>query len=341
MTLPTQEEANEDFFRRSRSEWKQLGDIPIPKIPALALRGNRIGEMLVTREAPDYEVEPNEVLVNLMELDGAQLLREHTERQSRYGTAPFDPNGDRLRMYPGGVTIWSGFPGAGKTTLLRQLVCHLLKRKSSVFLASLEEDPQDVLVRLAATAAGADLPTAHQMQWFIDEYASRFRLWGGIGLAQHRKLLAVARKLAEEYSVRHVIIDSLMCMDISNDDFEAQRNFANFVAATARAANIHIHLVAHPRKLVSADQEPDINDVAGAREIGGIADNVVFVRRAKTEVANPTSAITPMIVVIRKQRHGNGMLGDISGWYHRKYHQFHLDQFPTSATHYLPEDAYT
>ena len=334
MTL-SQEQANEDFFARSRSEWAQMGGHP-----SLKALGSRVGPMIVTQDAPEFDAEPEAVLLDVAKLDGRAVLTEYAQRQSRYGTAPFDPAGDRLRLFPGGVTIWSGFPGAGKTTLLRQLVCHLLHRKSSVFLASLEEDPRDVLVRLASTAAGSDMPNAHQMQWFIDAYADRFRLWGVIGIAEHKRLLAVIRKLATE-NIRHAIIDSLMCMDIQNDDFEAQRKFANLLSATARAANVHIHLVAHPRKVVSSDQEPDINDVAGARELGGIADNVIFVRRGRTEVADPTAPSTPMVVVIRKQRHGSGMLGDIPGWYHRNLKQFHVAQFPTGAVRYLPEDAYT
>lgn len=302
--------------------------------------GRTLGRMVVTQEAPEYDIDPQS-LVDIEGLDGKELLAEFRLRHSRFGTVPFDPSGDHLRLYPGGVTIWSGFPGAGKTTLLRQLVCHLLRKGSSVFLASLEEDPRDVLVRLASTAAGTETPTPHQMQWFIDAYASRFRLWGVIGLAQHRKILAVSRKLAEEFSVRHAVIDSLMCMDIENDDFEAQRRFANLLAATARAANMHIHLVAHPRKLVSADQEPDLNDVAGARELGGVADNVIFVRRPPKTDGPADPARTAMCVSIKKQRHGSGEVGNISGWYQRQFKQFHIEQFPQGPTRYLPEDAYT
>lgn len=179
------------------------------------------------------------------------------------------------------------------------------------------------------------------MQWFLDQYGSRFRLWGVIGIAEHRQLLGVIRKLASE-GIRHAVVDSLMCLDVANDDFEGQRKFANLLAATARAARIHIHLVAHPRKLVSADQEPDLNDVAGAREIGGVADNVLFVRRSKSRDGYDAHAdATPMCVSIRKQRHFSGALADVAGWYQRRWRQFSVTQFPGGPTRYLPDDAFS
>jgi twinkle protein len=304
-----------------------------------AYRARRVGQMLVAGAEPEYEEEPESVL-EVSDLDGKQLVADFTRSFECFSTTPFDPSGARLRLYPGGVSIWSGFPGAGKTTLLRQLACHLLAAGEGVFYASLEEDPRDLLVRLAATASGRELPTAHQMQWFIDAYGQKFRVWSRVGLTRHRKLLAAVRKVAEQ-GITHAVIDSLMCMDIDNGNFEAQRQFANLLAATARVSRVHIHLVAHPRKLISSNQEPDINDVAGAREIGGISDNVIFVRRSQDEPANPLQPVTPMCVSIRKQRHGYGSLGDIAGWFHRNMRQFHLDQWKDRPTRYLPEDAYS
>jgi len=298
----------------------------------------KIGEMLLL-DTDLPKDDPSRILADVQALDGKQLVAAYVKRHSKFGTVPFDPTGDRLRLYPGGLTIWSGFPGSGKTTILRQLICHVLARGSSAFLASLEEDPENVLVNLAAVAAGCEMPTAHQMQWFIDSYGMRFRLWGKIGIAQSEELLCAIRGLAA-VGIKHAVIDSLMCLDVANDDFEAQRRFANRVAAVARAGRIHIHLVAHPRKLVSADQELDINDVAGARELGGIADNVVFIRRSKEEGHGPVLDATPMLISVRKQRHGTGALGNITGWYHRHLRQFHVEQFPHGAIRYLPEDAY-
>jgi twinkle protein len=302
-------------------------------------RARRVGQMLAPTEAPEFDHDPDECLLDMAALDGKQLLADYEQEMSCYATTPFDDHGERLRLYPCGVTIWSGFPGAGKTTLLRQLACHLLQRDQGVFFASLEEHPKHLLVRLAMTAAGTDRPTAHQVQWFIDAYGERLRIWSKVGLAKHRSLLAVIRKLAAE-GMTHAFIDSLMKIDIPTQDWEGQRNFANVVAATAQQTRTHIHLVAHPKKPPNKDEEPDTNDVGGARELGGIADNVVFVRRHVKEGDNPLADTTQMRITIAKQRHGFGSLGHISGWFHRHMRQFSTEQFPRGPARYLPADAY-
>lgn len=331
----SQAEANEAFFRRSKSEWDELGGHPA--VRALdAARTRRVGQMLAPAEAPEFDQDPDDLLLDMGKLDGKEMLEAYDLEMNCYSTTPFDKHGERLRLYPCGVTIWSGFPGAGKTTLLRQLACHLLQREQGVFFASLEEHPRHLLVRLAMTAAGTEKLTPHQMQWFIDAYGERLRIWAKVGLAKHRSLLAVIRKLAES-GTTHAIVDSLMKLDISSQDFEGQRVFANLLAATAQQTRMHIHLVAHPKKPPQADQDPDINDVGGAKEIGGIADNVLFVRRK--ELNTPHSSVTGMKICVRKQRHGLGYLGEIEGYFQRPHRQFNMEQFGPPIR-YLPEDAY-
>lgn len=298
---------------------------------------------------------PTRVLLDLTKQDAATILAGYNERKANYATAPFDPNGDKIRFYKGGVTIWSGYPGHGKTTILRQLACHLLHQGRGVFFASLEEDPEDLVIRLAGVAFGTDEPTAQQLQWFLDWYEPTLRVWGVIGIARHKQILGVIEMLAqpriianraepgagytEGPGVTHAIIDSLMCLDVTNDDFEGQRRFANLMAATARTSGVHIHLVAHPRKAISSDQEPDLNDVAGAREIGGIADNVLFVRRGKA-TNGPMTDATPMQIMVRKQRYHTGACEEIGGWLNRRLKQFKHDQFDQTPTQYLPKQAY-
>jgi KaiC/GvpD/RAD55 family RecA-like ATPase len=300
------------------------------------------GGIFVDDGVPEEYLGPlDDVLTPMAGLSGRDLLARRAAKRSKYATTPFDPEGRTLRLYPGGVTIWSGYPGSGKTTIIRQSVCQFLSRGQSVFLASLEEEPGDILTSLADTASGRYDPSAHQMQWFLDAYHNRLHLWGKYGIAPHKKLLGVIRMLASKGGLDHAVIDSLMCLDVPNDDYEGQRKFANELAAVARATGVHIHLVAHPRKQANSDQQLDLNDVAGAREIGGIADNVLILRRAKSD--DPYAAggdVTPMVVSIRKQRHFNGAIEDIVGRFHRQWRQLSVDPYATAPNHYLPDDAY-
>lgn len=283
-------------------------------------------------------MEPAKELFSIGEINVKELRQEYIRRQQNFDTTPFDVEGRTLRLFPGGVTIWSGYPGSGKTTLLRQLVCHLMHKKSGVFLASLEEEPMDVFYRLACVALGTLDPCEDGLQWCADTWCDRLRLWSGFDIARSAHLLAAIRVLAKE-GVRHAVIDSLMCLDVHNGDWEAQRQFANAMRRTARTSGAHIHLVAHPRKAISAEQEPDLNDVAGAREIGGLADNVLFVQRNPSAESSNGSA-TPMRIKIAKQRYYNGCLGRIEGWLSRSARQFKVDQFDDSVTRYLPNEAY-
>lgn len=298
--------------------------------------------IFVTHDDPEFledAVDPGEVILDLSSQNVSDLRDAYVAKQAGYCTTPFDPEGRRLRLFPGGITIWSGFPGSGKTTLLRQLTCHLLSKPQGVFFASLEEDPRDLLVRIAGVASGVETPSEAQIEWFLFAHGDRLKVWGVIGLANHQHILATIRVLARR-GVRHAVIDSLMCLDVNSTDWEAQRQFATALASTARRSGVHIHLVAHPRKLVSSDQAPDINDVAGSADLGRLADNVVFVRRATNEATIGGNA-TPMAIAIRKQRHGTGATGDVTGWFHKGFRQFHTDQFAMEPIRYLPDVAFT
>lgn len=286
----------------------------------------------------EREVQPESVLLNLEAQNVAEIAENYRRKQREFSTTPIDTEGQRLRLFPGGVTIWSGFPGTGKTTLLRQLACHLLSKPQGVFFASLEEDPQDLLVRIAECAAGHEEPTAADLEWFVYAFGDRLKLWSSVGIADYQHVLALVRVLARR-GVRHAIIDSLMCLNVDAKDIDAQRRFAAALTATARLSGCHVHLVAHPRKLMSSDQELDINDVAGSADLGRLVDNVVFVRRSKNEPAHHSEA-KQVMVSVRKQRHGTGATGDIGGWFHRQYRQFSGEQFPRGPIQYLPAEAY-
>lgn len=301
-----------------------------------AARARRIGSMLVT-DIGDFQ-EPRQVLFDLARSNAKDLLATFTKARESYSTSPFDQTGSKLKFYRKGYTIWSGYPGAGKTTALRQLVCHLLHSRERVFVASLEEHPADVIVQLAGVCFGCEIPNEHQLQWFIDYYSERLKVWGVTGLANHREIFGTLQRLAQKEGITQAYVDSLMCLDVSSQDFEGHRQFANLMNAVTIDSNIHLHLVAHPRKTVSVDQEPDLNDVAGGADYARLAHNVVFVRRGKGLAHD--AQLSPMLIAIRKQRYGSGYIGDISGWFNRRLRQYKEDQFNSLPTRYMPPEAY-
>lgn len=300
-----------------------------------ASRARRLGSMLVT-DAGEFH-EPREVLFDLAKCNARELLEHFTKAREGYATSQFDPDANRLKFYRKGYTIWSGYPGAGKTTALRQFICHLLNTKQRVFIASLEEHPVDVIVQLAGVCFGREMPTVQQLQWFIDFYAEDLKIWGITGIANHREIFGTLQSLAKQ-GVTHAMIDSLMCLDINSQDFESHRRFANLLNAVSIESDVHIHLVAHPRKSVSVEQEPDLNDVAGGADYARLAHNVVFIRRGKG--LGYDTNLSPMKLAIRKQRYGSGFIGDIEGWFNRTIRQFKLEQFDQYPTQYLPKQAY-
>lgn len=312
----------------------------------------RIGSIFVTPDNPAFlerDVEPQRETFDIERANAASMLDAYRAKQRMFTTAPFDPTGERLRFYPGGFTVWSGFPGAGKTTLLRQLVCQLLRATDDdpmagpgVFVCSLEEEPQDVLIRHAEVACATREISENGLQWCADLWAQKLKLWNYRPMeddARHLKILAAIRVLARDHGVRHAIIDSLMCLDVSSADYEAQRLFAGAVARTALASGVHIHLVAHPRKPQNGQQDLDTSDVAGSADIGRKADNVLFVKRASQEAGATVGPCTPMVVSIKKQRHGSGFIGDVHGWFHRGFRQFVSTEWQDSPMQYLPSVA--
>lgn len=300
------------------------------------------GKIFVEADSPKFienDIQTATEFVDLNTLNVADLLTEYRKRQANFDATPFDPEGHDLRFFPGGYTVWSGFPGAGKTTLLRQFVCHLMRADKKVFIASLEENPMDVFYRLACVALGTEEPTESGLQSCVDAWHDKLRLWSyRRGVASHARILAVIRVLAKE-GVRHAIIDSLARLDVHSGDWEAQRLFANAMEATCATSGTHIHLVAHPRKLVSADQDPDINDVAGSADIGRLSDNVLFIRRADND-ANGGGEFTGMHIHVRKQRYHTGACPTIKGYYSRRMKQYKPHMHDIEITQYLPKEAY-
>jgi RecA-family ATPase len=292
--------------------------------------------MLVGNAMGDPTESPEKILADVKSMEPEGMLQRYHDKRSQYQPCVFDTDGKYFRFLRGEWSIISGYTGSGKTTAIRQQICSILRSGSGVFTASLEQDPEDFVVQLAAVAAGNPDVTERELQWFLQTYGDRLRVWNVTEHTDHRILLATIRSLAAK-GFKHAFIDSLMCVDIEVDDWEGQKRFAELVRATAIATRGHIYLVAHPRKPSKAGQIPDVSDIAGTSAIGNLAFNVLFVRRGESESMDADS--NPIQMLIRKQR-TLGTVGELNAWYHRKLGQITLNKFSAIPVRYLPDEAY-
>lgn len=288
----------------------------------------------------ERDIDRSAELLDFCTIDSSHIRARIIERNKNFDTAPFDPAGDKFRFYPKGFTIWSGHAGKGKTTLLRQTVCHLLNRGRKVFVASLEEDPVEIIEKLSYVAYGNGELADGQFDYCMEHWGKTLRIWGRRrGISGHARILAMIRVLAEQDGITHAVIDSLARLDIESGDFEGQRRFAAAIEDTCAGSNLHIHLVAHPRKPNKPGQEPDTSDIAGSSDLGRLADNVLFVRR-KDDDTGVKGDISPMSVSIKKQRHYDGACLPIDGHFNRRLRQWKPQEWDSDPTQYLPTGAY-
>jgi hypothetical protein len=97
------------------------------------------------------------------------------------------------------------------------------------------------------------------------------------------RLLESVKNVVEQKGINLLILDNLMTLDLdafSGDKNEKQSAFVNSLADLAKQANIHIILVAHPRKSMTFLRREDIG---GSGDITNLADNVYIIHRCNKD----------------------------------------------------------
>ncbi len=247
-------------------------------------------------------------------------------------TLPWAGANEYVRFMPGKVTIWSGPTFSGKTAFLRQLMLHALKNRHRALFVSLEESPDDVWREFMCTATGVRSPTKAQREWCLDDWDERLFVFDSTEMIEPTLLMGIIRFACERYGISHVVIDSLMRLDLRTDDYDGQREMGNMLGRLARLSGAHIHLVAHPRKTANSRTAMDLYDIRGAQDIVAQADLVVTLERKHD--GQHDSELT-----VWKQRGDINWIGTMKLFYEKNSRQLLFSRFD-SPTRYLPEEAY-
>jgi KaiC/GvpD/RAD55 family RecA-like ATPase len=245
---------------------------------------------------------------------------------------PWEGANEYVRFMPGKVSVWSGPTFSGKTAFLRQLMLHAIKNGHRALFISLEEEPQDVWREFISMAAGVRTPDEHQRQWALDVFEEKLYVFDSTEIIEPTLLMGIVRYACEQYKFTHVVIDSLMRLNLRTDDYDGQREMGNMLGRLARLSGAHIHLVAHPRKTANSRAPMDMYDIRGAQDIVAQADLVLTLERKHEELHTNE-------LKVWKQRGDINWIGMLPLWYCPHSRQLKTQNYHV-ATRYLPPDAY-
>lgn len=182
---------------------------------------------------------------------------------------------------PGEVTVWCGKTGEGKSQFLGDCCVDWVKQGGRTCIASLEMHPKRTLKRMIKQAGNVDRPTAEYIKAVTEWLDDGILLYEAIGKRTVQTILDVFEYARTRYRCDQFVIDSFMRLGIANDDYAAQDHAMFEIVNWAVEKDVHVHLVAHARKMQQGAHQPTADDVKGAGEIASNAANIVVVWRDK------------------------------------------------------------
>lgn len=179
---------------------------------------------------------------------------------------------------PGDVTAYGGITTHGKSMLLSMIELSLMQTKRCCAF-SLEMHPVNQLLRKLRQISHTDQPSRDLANRFLDWTIGRFWIYNFNGIANVEKLFRSMTYAVKALGVQHLVIDSLMKLDIGYKDLDKQTQVISNLCAFAEDTQTHVHIVMHPNKTKGQEEEVDVLDFMGSSYIVNQIPNIFVVRR--------------------------------------------------------------
>ena len=195
----------------------------------------------------------------------------------------------------GCVTIWTGLTNAGKTTVMTMITKQTIEQGEKVFYFNGEQTKDDFKNNLYKQTAKAGSIIARRykktniVDFFVnEEEAKRLeQLYGDTLFVYNNKvqrtidfLLQAMEEVRVKYKIKVFVLDNFMQIETnSSDEYREQKNIMEKLRTFAINNNVHIHLVAHPRKTDKFQTRLTIYDVLGSSNLVNKAYNVISIIR--------------------------------------------------------------
>ena len=194
-------------------------------------------------------------------------------------------------LFAGELTILSGANSSGKTSWLDCLALNAVHKGFKVGVWSGEMQDwrfQNWIMQIAAGKTYSKRKIGFDNLYYVpSQYTEKIASWLNDKLFLYnnnygnnfKQIFSDIRDLVEREKVQMVIIDNLAALDIDSYDgekYSKQTKFIIELKENAKAKNIHIIVVCHPRKQITFLRK---DSISGTADLTNIADNVFILHR--------------------------------------------------------------
>ena len=219
-------------------------------------------------------------------------------------------------LYMSEVTILSGSNASGKSSWLNSVILNILQQNYKVALWSGELRADILKSWIQMVAAGKDNLRPSQFeqgQYYVpDSIGSKIDAWlDGMFYLYNNKYGNVASqvlhdiKILTKAGVKVFVIDNMMSMNIDvfdGDKNEKQKQFILALKDFAMEEQVHVILVAHPRKSVAFLRKTDIS---GSGDIINAVDNCFIFHRVNEDFIHAITEFYDAARASQLRQYGN------------------------------------
>lgn len=194
----------------------------------------------------------------------------------------------------GELSLWSGKSASGKSIILNQLCLNACNDgyKSIIFSGELTSNRMKQWMQLQSAGRQYVHRTNYDNMFYvgeregnlIDEWLKgKLYIYNNDYGNDYLKVLEDVKNQIVEVDADMVVLDNIMALDIgslSPDKWEQQKLVVQSLSQLAKKYNVHIHIVAHPRKAVGFLRK---DDISGTADLSNIVDNVLIVHRVNND----------------------------------------------------------
>lgn len=196
-----------------------------------------------------------------------------------------------IGLLMGDVTVLSGLSGSGKTSWLDCVVLNAVQRgyKVGIWSGELQDFRfQSWIDQISAGKNYVCKKEGYENYYYAPKnIANQINKWleGKLFLynnnygSKWQQLFADIKTLVENEGTQLIVLDNLMALQIDSydgDKYTQQTRFINDLKEYAKAKNIHVILVCHPRKEGGFLRKESIS---GTADLTNLADSVIIIHR--------------------------------------------------------------